>query len=256
VPNANGSNYVGKTCNVKVRAMSFGSAGAPARFDLTIRGVTEVPTSTVFGSVTTSAPSVSANIPTTTAPFINEGTNFRWIYDLDHDDILITPVVGRCEVANQSGNLLPYTYQFQGTPTYHGLDCCTWRIESAESATVGTGQLIFYHNLDASNPANTPPDTDRRLRCHRFGWCRNRESLPRYLWFRTDSWLGRYFRKSFLGIGFAGAGGRARGHGAREARDSNHIQARVVQPLMAALRVLFRASEGDLPLVPGTRWQN
>ncbi len=159
VPNANGSNYVGHTCNVKVRAMSFGSAGAPARFDLTIRGVTEVPTSTIFGSVTTSVPSVSASIPTTTASFVNEGTNFRWIYDLDHDDVFITPVVGRCEVTNQSGNLLPYTYQFQGTPTYQGLDCCTWQIDSSAGVT-GTGQALFFINVDGSIPANQPGDLD------------------------------------------------------------------------------------------------
>ncbi len=159
VPNANGSNYVGHTCNVKVRATSFGSAGAPANFDLTIRGITEVPTSTIFGSVTTSAPSVTANIPTDTAPFINEGTNFRWIYDLDHDDILITPVVGRCEVTNQGGNLIPYSYQFQGNPAYHGLDCCTWQIDSSTGVT-GTGQALFYINVDGSIPANQPGDAD------------------------------------------------------------------------------------------------
>ena len=159
VPNANGSNYVGHTCNVKVRAMSFGSAGAPARFDLTIRGVTEVPTSTIFGSVTTSVPSVSASIPTTTAPFINEGTNFRWIYDLDHDDVFITPVVGRCEVTNQGGILMPYTYQFQGAPTYQGLDCCTWQIDSSAGVT-GTGQALFFINVDGSIPANQPGDLD------------------------------------------------------------------------------------------------
>ena len=159
VPNANGSNYVGQTCNVKVRATSFGSAGAPATFALTIRGITEVPTSTIFGSVTTSSPSVSATIPTNTAPFINEGTNFRWIYDLDHDDIRITPIVGRCEITSNGGNLLPYTYQFQGTPTYQGLDCCTWQIDSSTGVT-GTGQALFFINVDGSVPANQPGDTD------------------------------------------------------------------------------------------------
>lgn len=158
-PNANGSNYVGKTCNVKVRVSSFGSAGAPATFALTIRGVTEVPTSTVFGSVTTSAPNVGATIPTDTVPFINEGTNLRWIYDLDHDDVLITPVVGRCQVTNDGGTALPYTYQFQGSPTYRGLDCCTWQIDSSTGVT-GTGQALFYINIDGSLPANQPTDID------------------------------------------------------------------------------------------------
>ncbi len=159
VPNANGSNYVGHTCNVKVRATSFGSAGAPARFDLTIRGITEVPTSTISASVTTSAPSVAASIPTSTASFVNEGQNFRWIYDLDRDDVLFTPVVGRCEVTNNGGNSMPYTYQFQGNPTYQGLDCCTWQIDSSTGVT-GTGQAIFYINVDSSIPANQPGDLD------------------------------------------------------------------------------------------------
>jgi len=75
--------------------------------------------------------------------------------------------------------------------------------------------------------------------------------LPRYLWFRTDSWLGRYFRKYFLGIGFADSRSRSRGRGARAARDSNHFR-----PLVAALRVLLRASEGDSPLVQWAGWQN
>lgn len=51
--------YVGKTCNVNVRATSFGSAGAPAHFDLTIRGETVVPTGTNSSSITTNFQSVS-----------------------------------------------------------------------------------------------------------------------------------------------------------------------------------------------------
>ena len=45
--------YVGHTCNVKVRALDFGSAGAPAQFDLTLRSTTVVPTSTISSTITT-----------------------------------------------------------------------------------------------------------------------------------------------------------------------------------------------------------
>ncbi len=55
----------------------------------------------------------------------------------------------------------PTRYAFNGTPGYTGHDCCTWHVDSPETGTVGTGQLIFFHNLDTSNPANLPPDTDR-----------------------------------------------------------------------------------------------
>ncbi|MBY0400760.1 hypothetical protein K2X89_10720, partial [Myxococcota bacterium] len=51
--------YVGKTCNVSVRATSFGSAGAPASFNLVIRGETVVPTGTSSNSITTNVQSVS-----------------------------------------------------------------------------------------------------------------------------------------------------------------------------------------------------
>ncbi|MBY0401649.1 hypothetical protein K2X89_15255, partial [Myxococcota bacterium] len=99
--------------------------------------------------------SINANLVT----FVNENQNFRWIYDTDNDDVLITPVLGRCEVANNGGNLLPYTYRFQGSPSYVGLDCCTWQIESS-SGISGAGQALFFINVDASNPANQPPDSD------------------------------------------------------------------------------------------------
>jgi len=99
-------------------------------------------------------------VATTVVPFITEGQNFRWIYDLDHDDVLVTNVGGICEVTDTSSpQSLPYTYQFAGTP-FVGVDCCTWRIE-ASSGVVGTGQALFFHQLDATNPANMPPDTDQ-----------------------------------------------------------------------------------------------
>ena len=51
--------YVGKTCDVKVRALGFGSTGAPATFDITIHGETQVPTATLSEEVTTTVQTVS-----------------------------------------------------------------------------------------------------------------------------------------------------------------------------------------------------
>ncbi|MBK7948871.1 MAG: hypothetical protein IPK00_09035 [Deltaproteobacteria bacterium] len=102
---------------------------------------------------------ISGTINPNLVTFVNENQDFRWIYDLDQDDVLITPVAGRCEVANNGSNLLPYTYQFQGNPSYAGLDCCTWQIDSS-TGIVGTGQALFFINVDASDPANQPPDSD------------------------------------------------------------------------------------------------
>ena len=103
----------------------------------------------------------SGQITTGVKSFISEGQNFRWIYDLDNDDVLVTNIGGICEVVDTSSpQFLPYTYHYEGTPGYTGIDCCTWRIDSASTGTVGTGQALFFHNLDASNPANMPADTD------------------------------------------------------------------------------------------------
>ena len=153
--------YVGKTCDVKVKALGFGSAGAPATFNIVIRGETDVPTSTISANVTTASPTTSDFLQTSTSEFFDEGQNFRWIYDLDRDNVLVTPIAGRCEWEPPGGFLinLPYTYQFQGNPTYHGLDCCTWQIDSRTGVT-GAGQAIFYVNIDGSIPANQPGDTD------------------------------------------------------------------------------------------------
>ncbi len=94
--------------------------------------------------------------------YINEGQNLRWIYDLDQDDIYETPIHGVCTVTGSSNSgAMPYTYRFTGTPGYTGHDCCTWHVDSPQTGTLGTGQLIFFHNLNASDPANLPPDTDR-----------------------------------------------------------------------------------------------
>lgn len=109
---------------------------------------------------------IDGNLSTGAVPFIAEGDNFRWIYDEDQDDVLITSAGGRCEASNTSTGggaallSVPYTYDFQGDPSYAGLDCCTWQIDSPETNTTGTGQALFFVNVDASDPANFPPDTD------------------------------------------------------------------------------------------------
>lgn len=105
----------------------------------------------------------SGEINAGTVSFIDAAQNFRWIYDTDQDGVYVTPEIGICEVTPPNPlnpNLLPYTYRFQGSPGFTGVDCCTWRISSA-LGIVGTGQALFFHNVDASNPANQPPDTDR-----------------------------------------------------------------------------------------------
>jgi len=108
-----------------------------------------------------SATTGDGTLETGTIPYFTERQNFRWIYDLDNDNVFVTPVTGRCEYtlagANNFG--LPYTYQFQGSPSFQGLDCCTWQLGSAAGVT-GTGQAIFFVNTDSSNPANQPNDLD------------------------------------------------------------------------------------------------
>ncbi|MBK7948217.1 MAG: hypothetical protein IPK00_05650 [Deltaproteobacteria bacterium] len=105
----------------------------------------------------------SGEINAGTISFIDAAQNFRWIYDTDQDGVYVTPEIGICEVTDPdpfNPNLLPYTYRFQGTPGFTGVDCCTWRVSSG-LGIVGTGQALFFHNLDAGNPTNQPPDTDR-----------------------------------------------------------------------------------------------
>ncbi|MFO0688862.1 MAG: hypothetical protein U0900_09150 [Myxococcota bacterium] len=149
--------YVGKTCDVKVRALSFGTAGAPATVDVTIRGVTVVPSATYSAQVTTT---IDDSLPLGSVQYFNENQNFRWIYDTNNDNVLITPVAGRCEYTPPAFNqTIPFTYQFQGSPTYRGLDCCTWQVGSLTGVT-GTGQAIFYVGIDSTNPANQPGDAD------------------------------------------------------------------------------------------------
>ncbi|MBY0401173.1 PEP-CTERM sorting domain-containing protein [Myxococcota bacterium] len=149
--------YVGKTCDVKVKALNFGTAGAPATFDITIRGETVVPSATYSAQVSTS---LSDSLPLGSVEYFNENQNFRWIYDLNNDNVLITPVAGRCEFTPPANHqTIAFGYQFQGSPTYQGLDCCTWQVGSLTGVT-GTGQAIFYINVDANNPANQPADSD------------------------------------------------------------------------------------------------
>ncbi len=93
--------------------------------------------------------------------YVNEGENFRWIYDDDLDGVFNTLIGGVCEENYTFGvYTVPYTYAYTGTPGYVGHDCCSWRIESAEAQIVGTGQALFFHNLDVNDPSNMPPDFD------------------------------------------------------------------------------------------------
>jgi hypothetical protein len=104
----------------------------------------------------------TSQLPTTTSDFFDEGQNFRWIYDLDADRVVVTPVLGRCEWTPPGGFLtnVDLDYEYQGSPAYQGLDCCTWQIGSRTGVT-GTGQALFYVNLDPNDPANDPEDLDQ-----------------------------------------------------------------------------------------------
>jgi len=107
--------YVGKSCDVKVRALSFGAAGAPATFDVVIRGETVVPSATYSTEVTTT--SINDSLPLGSVQYFNENQNFRWIYDTNNDNVLITPVAGRCQYTPPPFNqTIPFTYQFQAAP--------------------------------------------------------------------------------------------------------------------------------------------
>ena len=110
---------------------------------------------------TPTEPYETGQISTSVVNFIDEGQDFRWIYDLDRDDVFVTGINGVCEVTDLSDQQsLPYTYRYQGVPGFTGVDCCTWRIDDSQTGVVGTGQALFFHNVDASNPANLPPDSD------------------------------------------------------------------------------------------------
>lgn len=106
-------------------------------------------------------PSVLGVVFTPTLSYFSEGQNFRWIYDADQDGILVTPISGRCTFEGGDDFGLSYTYDFLGSPSYQGLDCCTWNIESRQTGVVGTGQAIFYVNVSSSDPAYRPGDLDR-----------------------------------------------------------------------------------------------
>ncbi len=103
----------------------------------------------------------SGTVATNVVNYINEGQNFRWIYDLDHDNVFVTEIGGVCEVLAPTDppRFVPYSYRYEGPPQTR-IDCCTWRVDSPQTGTVGTGQALFFHNIDASDPANMPPDSD------------------------------------------------------------------------------------------------
>lgn len=156
------SPFPGETCTVVVEALDFGTTGSPATVAVSIRAYTEVPSETQFVSVTMPA-GQSGDVFPDVEDFIGEGQDFRWIYDDDDDDVVLTDVGGRCEdVSGGGGDAflgIPYTYSFSGAPGFQGLDCCTWQIDAA-SGVVGAGQAIFFVGLDASDPANQPGDLD------------------------------------------------------------------------------------------------
>lgn len=102
---------------------------------------------------------VSGSSQTGTLNYFSEGQNFRWIYDTDDDNVLVTPIAGRCSVTGNFSTIFDYAYQFQGSPSYAGLDCCTWQIGS-RSGVNGAGQAIFYINVSSSDPAYQPGDRD------------------------------------------------------------------------------------------------
>lgn len=111
--------------------------------------------------VPVSTPS-GADLPVGTGPYFNEGQNFRWLYDLDNDqEVAGVEAQGTCRWAaqGQGDQSFPYSYTFEGNSSYAGLDCCVWQIGSILGVT-GTGQAIFYINVDASLPANQPADAD------------------------------------------------------------------------------------------------
>ncbi len=141
--------YAGKSCVVSIRAVDFGSAPSPATLGITIRGITDIPTSTfAFLNVAPQSP-IEPTLESGTQPYFNETQNFRWIYDLDRDDQLITPIEGTCTYRRNeppsTTNLPPITYGFYGDPGYQGPDCCTWQITSTMGVT-GVGQAIFFVN--------------------------------------------------------------------------------------------------------------
>lgn len=113
---------------------------------------------------TPEGPYSDGTFTTGTVTFIGEGSNFRWIYDTDLDDILVTPIDGVCEITSHEmieyPRIVPYVYSYLGSPGYVGVDCCAWQIDSTQTGTVGAGQAIFFHNIDPANPANIPPDSD------------------------------------------------------------------------------------------------
>jgi hypothetical protein len=99
-------------------------------------------------------------IDTDVRSFIGEGDDFRWVYDLDGDDVLVTDIGGVCSIANSQIDAVPWTYSYSGDPAFTGLDCCLWQVDSPETDTMGAGQAVFFHNLDPLDPANLPPDRD------------------------------------------------------------------------------------------------
>lgn len=156
----------GQQCTVRVTALDFGSAGSPATVDFEVLGETRPVSGTLHAAVDT-ASGVSGGFDSDRVLFITDAANFRWIYDEEDDDIVETyePVsqnpLGICEAIisfdENIFNPVPYTYTFVGNPSYVGYDCCTWRMDSPDTMTTGSGQALFYINVGLESP---PPDSD------------------------------------------------------------------------------------------------
>jgi len=152
-------------CRVRVTATNFGSGGSPATFNLQIEGETRPVTGTVEAVVNTST-GASGSLNLERVPFCTDAADFRWIYDEQDDDVVETfhPIteapLGRCTGVATSGEDIfnpGYDYDYLGSPSYVGFDCCTWQMDSPATGTTGSGQALFYVNLGLGAQ---PPDSD------------------------------------------------------------------------------------------------
>jgi len=153
----------GDLCTVRVTATGFGSAGAPADVDLVITGETQPVTGTVQTQIQVGS-QTSGDITLERVLFIQDGDDFRWVYDDDADDVVETyepdavTQRGECTVQNSVDPfVLPYTYDYLGDPAFEGYDCCTWQVDSPGTGTTGAGQALFFINVGLEPP---PPDKD------------------------------------------------------------------------------------------------
>jgi hypothetical protein len=156
-------------CTIEVTATSFGSGGSPATFDLQIVGETLPATGTVHKVVDPLVGTTGEqDLPLGRVEFCTDAANFRWIYDEEDNDVVETfhPItaapLGKCtglvSEGGEGGIFGPdYIYDYLGSPSYVGFDCCTWQVDSPDTDTTGSGQALFYINLGLGAQ---PPDSD------------------------------------------------------------------------------------------------